>query len=179
MNIGLIIGNVASVLAAIAGSLSATRKTAKGMLFMQMVSQGIFLVAALALGGYSGAAQNVVGIVRNIVAMAGISFNGIQWVFAALVVVLGLACNNLGLVGLLPIIGNFEFSLAVFRFKDNERALKIAFMVMNSMFMVYDFFLKNYAGVTCTVVVLISAIIYLVRTKDSSKAAAETEAAAE
>ncbi|MBR5502076.1 MAG: YgjV family protein [Oscillospiraceae bacterium] len=167
--IGIVIGNVASLLATITDSISATRKTTKGMLLMQMLSQSIFTVAALALKGYSGAVQNVVGILRNLVAISGKTFKGAEWVFAGLGVVFGLYFNNLGVVGLLPILAGLEYSLAVFRFKDDERALKVAFIVMNVLFVIYNCFVFNVVGAISSTVVVVSTIAYLVKNKKSAQ----------
>ena len=166
--IGIIIGNVASLLATITDSISATRKTSRGMLLTQMLSQSIYTVAALALKGYSGAVQNVVGIIRNIVAISGKTFKGADWVFAGLGVVFGLYFNNLGVVGLLPVLANFEYSLAVFRFADDERAMKVAFAVMNLLYMVYNFCMLNVVGGICSAVVIVTTVIYLVKNKKST-----------
>ncbi|MBQ4094342.1 MAG: YgjV family protein [Oscillospiraceae bacterium] len=167
--LGIIIGNVASLLATITDSISATRKTTRGMLLMQLLSQSIFTVAALALKGYSGAVQNVVGIIRNLVAISGKTFRGAEWLFAGLGVVFGLYFNNLGAVGLLPVLAGLEYSLAVFRFKDNERALKVAFIVMNTLFVIYNCFVYNIVGAISSGVVVISTIVYLVKSKKSAQ----------
>ena len=42
-----------------------------------------------------------------------------EWALIAAGVVLGVVFNNRGLAGWLPIVGNLEYSLAVFRFRDN------------------------------------------------------------
>ena len=50
----VIVGNVCTLFAMAANAFSATRKTAKGVLGVQNISQGIYGVSALVLGGYSG-----------------------------------------------------------------------------------------------------------------------------
>ena len=49
MNIGTIIGNLCALLAMGTDAISATRKTAKGMLWMQTLSQVIYCVGTIAL----------------------------------------------------------------------------------------------------------------------------------
>ena len=56
--LSLITGNVCSLLAMITDSISSTRKTAKGVLWMQSISQMIYFVGTVILKGYSGAVQN-------------------------------------------------------------------------------------------------------------------------
>ena len=76
-------------------------------------------------------------------------------------VVLGIAFNNLGVVGLLPVIANLEYSLGVFRFKDNERALKASFLINVILFTVFNGFIYNFVGVCANTVVAATTAISL------------------
>ena len=165
---GIIFGNVCSFLATITDSISSTRKTVKGVLGMQCLSQIIFIVVSIAFQGYADLVQNVVGLVRNLFAMSKKQVKGIEWVFVTLAVGLGLWFNNLGWLGLLPVLANFEYSLAVFRFADDERAMKVAFAVMNLLYMVYNFCMLNVVGGICSAVVIVTTVIYLVKNKKSA-----------
>ena len=165
---GIIFGNVCSFLATITDSISSTRKTVKGVLGMQCLSQIIFIVVSIAFQGYADLVQNVVGLVRNLFAMSKKQVKGIEWVFVTLAVGLGLWFNNLGWLGLLPVLANFEYSLAVFRFADDERAMKVAFAVMNLLYMVYNFCMLNVVGGICSAVVIVTTVIYLVKNRKSA-----------
>lgn len=165
---GIIFGNICSFLATITDSISSTRKTVKGVLGMQCLSQIIFIVVSIAFQGYADLVQNVVGLVRNLFAMSKKQVKGIEWVFVTLAVGLGLWFNNLGWLGLLPVLANFEYSLAVFRFADDERAMKVAFAVMNVLYMVYNFCMLNVVGGICSAVVIVTTVIYLVKNKKSA-----------
>ena len=171
--LGIILGNAASLLATLVDSFSATRKTTKSMLLTQLLSKVIYVAASLALKGYSGTVQNVVGIISSLCAIFGKTFRGADWFFVGLAVVFGLYFNNRGLVGLLPILANVEYTFCMFRFKDNERAMKAAFIAMNLLFMVYDSFLYNYVGAVSCLVVVISAVVSLLTTRKGKEAKAE------
>ena len=80
-------------------------------------------------------------------------------------VVLGLWFNNRGFFGLLPIIANLEYTIAVFRFKDNEKALKIAFMICTMLFAVFNTVILNLVGVAANLVVIVSTIVFLIKDK--------------
>lgn len=164
----IIIGNAASLLATITDSISSTRKTTKGMLFMQNISILFYLAASLAFHGYADTVQNIVGLGRNFSAMSRHPRKWLQWLFVAAAVVLGFYFNNQGALGLLPVLANFEYSLAVFRFADDERAMKVAFAVMNLLYMVYNFCMLNVVGGICSAVVIVTTVIYLVKNKKST-----------
>lgn len=162
---GVIIGNLCSLLAMITDSIGSAQKTAKGVLIMQSVSQAIYCISGIALKGYSAAVQSVVSILRNLTAIAGREEKWLQYLWVALGVVLGLYFNNRGLFGWLPVVANLEYSVAVFKFKDNERALKIAFCINIILFTIFNAGLFNIVGVCCSTVVLVTTIMSLVKGK--------------
>ena len=165
MNTGTIIGNLCALLAMGTDAISSTRKTAKGMLWVQTLSQVIYCVGTIALKGYSGAVQNAVSILRNLVAIRQISSAIVEWTLLGLGVVLGVVFNNLGLIGMLPVVANLQYTLAVFRFKDRERALKIAFMISVGLFAIFNLAIYNIVGMLSNSVVCITTAIALIKTR--------------
>ena len=161
----LIIGNLCSLLAMGTDSISSTRKTTKGVLLVQCISQLIYCTGTLVLKGYSGAVQNAVSILRNLVAIRKVESKFVEWFLVILGVVLGLVFNNLGVMGLLPVIANLQYTLAIFRFQDNERALKISFLIAVGMFAIFNIAIYNIVGVISNLVVLFTTAAVLFKTK--------------
>ena len=159
--ISVILGNGCSLLAMVTDSISSTRKTAKGVLLMQSLSQLIYCIGTILLKGYSGAVQNLVSILRNFVAIRKISSPLIEWILVALGVALGLLFNNLGLIGYLPVVANLQYTLAVFKFKDNERALKISFALCIGLFAIFNCAIFNFVGAASNLVVLGTTLVML------------------
>jgi hypothetical protein len=62
----IIAGNLCSALGTAADVMSASRRTAKGVLYMQSFGQLLYGISTLFLGGYSASAQNLVSILRNL-----------------------------------------------------------------------------------------------------------------
>ena len=162
---GLIIGNLCSLLAMVTDSVSSSRKTARGVLVVQCVSQFIYGMGAIALKGYSAAVQNVVSIFRNLFAIKGGKSKTIEWTLIALGVVLGIVFNNRGIFGILPVLANLEYTVAVFKYKDDERALKIAFMICTILFMIFNAVVMNFVGMISNLIVIVSTIIFLIKEK--------------
>ena len=160
---GIILGNVFSLCASISDTLSSSRKTARGVLLVQILSQVFYLASTLALKGYSAAVQNAVSIFRNLAAISKKENKLVEWILVILGVVLGLVFNNRGFMGLLPVVANLEYTLAVFRFKDNERALKIAFAICIALFMVFNVALLNFVGAITNAMVLVMTILFVVK----------------
>ena len=163
--ISIITGNVCSLLAMVTDSVSSTRKTARGVLLVQSLSQLIYCIGAVILKGYSAAVQNVISIIRNFVAIKNINSKFLEWTLAALGVVLGICFNNLGLMGYLPIIANFQYTLAIFKFKDNERALKISFAISVGLFGIFNLTILNFVGAFTNLFVTATTLLVLVKKK--------------
>lgn len=167
----LVFGNICSLLAMGTDSLSSTRKTVNGMLWMQNASQLIYFIGTVLLKGYSGAVQNVVCILRNLVVIKGLHNKFLEWALIILGVAVSLYFNNLGFMGLLPIIANLQYTLALFRFQDNERAMKISFMITALLFAVFCLVIWNFVGVCTNLVVATTTFLFLIKTRKSPQEA--------
>lgn len=165
----LLAGNTFSLLAMVTDSFSASRKTPRGVLLAQTVSQLFYFTGTMILGGYSACVQNVVSILRNLAAIRGVKKKWIEWTLVGLGVVFGVWFNTLGVVGLLPVLANLEYTLAVFRFSDNERALKLSFLVNAILFAVFNAVIWNFVGLVADLVVAVTVVIYFIRTRKGRK----------
>ena len=162
-DMALIIGNLCSLFGTLSDSFSSTRKTANGVLTMQTVSQVFFGIGSVFLKGYSAAVQSAVSILRNIATIKGVNSRVLWLVLTLSGVVFGLVFNNLGLLGLLPVISNLEYTIAVFSFRKNPRMLKAAFFINVSLFTIFNFFIYNFVGAISNCVVLASIVYSLIK----------------
>ena len=128
-----------------------------------MLSQVFYGAGSILLKGYSSTAQNVVAILRNLAAIRKIKYKAVEWILILLGVILGAAFNNRGLIGWLPIIANLEYSIAMFRFRDNKRGLKTAFLVNMVMYSVFSLIIQNYVGAAANVFVAVTTTVSLIR----------------
>ncbi|MER2235880.1 MAG: YgjV family protein [Candidatus Limivicinus sp.] len=163
MQTAVILGNVFSLCAMISDSISGTRKKHSEIMAVQCVSQVFYGASSIALKGYSSTAQNVVAIFRNIAAAKNIKSKVLEWVLILAGVVLGVIFNNRGLLGWLPIVANLEYSIAVFKLKDNEKALKLAFIINMLMYAVFSAVIMNYVGVLSCMVIAVTTAVSLIR----------------
>lgn len=161
--LSIIIGNILSLFATVSDSVSSTKKTFKSILLVQTVSQVFYTASSIVLKGYSAAVQNGVNFFRNLFAIHGKRNKLIEWFFILIAVVLGVYFNNRGFVGLLPVIANFVYSIAVFRFQNNGRALKTCFLFTVSMFTVFNLVILNFIGFAANCVLLTTTVISLIR----------------
>ena len=169
MKHAILIGNLFTLVAMGFNAYSSTRKTPKGVLMMQNISQASYGLSSVALGGYSAVVQNVVSIFRNTAAINNVKSKVLEWTLVILGVVFGLVFNNLGWIGLLPVIGNLQYTLAIFRFKGNERKIKLFFLFSVIAFVLFNFAIKNYVGVATDTFVSITTIIMLIKSRPKAE----------
>lgn len=157
----IIIGNICSLLAMGTDSVSATQKSATRVLLVQSLSQLIYCTGAVFLKGYSAAVQNAVNIVRNFVAIKKMDSKAVQWLLVIVGAILGVYFNNLGWVGLVPVIANLQYTIVIFRFQHNDKALKISFLISALMFTGFSLVIYNFVGVFTNFVVAVTTMISL------------------
>jgi hypothetical protein len=109
--------------------------------------------------------QNVIGILRNLTAIKGIKSKVLEWSLVAAGVLLGVVFNNRGFMGLLPVFANLEYTLVIFRFSTNERALKLAFLVSSVCYVIFNVVIQNYVGAVMDAIVLTTTAVSLLRPK--------------
>ena len=165
----IILGNICSLCAMVTDSVSGTRKKHSEILGIQMISQVFYGAGSLILKGYSAVAQNLVAILRNLAAIKNVKSRALEWFLIGLGVALGAVFNNRGLIGWLPIVANFGYSIAVFRLRDNERLLKLVFIVNMLMFAVFSYVILNYVGVATNLFVAVTTAVALIREKQGTK----------
>ena len=168
----VIVGNICSLCAMVTDSFSGTRKKHSQILGIQMISQVFYGAGSIILKGYSSTAQNIVAILRNLAAMKETKSKLIEWLLIILGVVLGAVFNNRGLLGWLPIIANLEYSVSVFRFRDNEKGLKITFIINMLMYSVFSFIILNYVGAAANIFVAVTTAVSLFRDTHTTNEAA-------
>ena len=156
-------------------SFSSTRKKARDVLWVQCLSQFIYGLGTVILKGYSGAVQNAVSIIRNLVAIKKIESKVVEWILVLLGVGLGVAFNNLGLIGYLPVVANLQYTLAVFKFKNNDRALKISFAICVALFAAFNIAIFNFVGVISNSVVMVTTLIMIFKGGKDKKSEDKSE----
>ena len=169
--LNLIIGNLSSAVALGVDCVAATRKTAKGLLLVQSVGLFFYFLSTMVLKGYSGAVQNAIGILRNFAAIKNIDNPFVTWTLVGTGAAVGIWVNNLGLVGYMPVIANVVYTLGVFRFKNNERALKLCLLSMVALYGAFNIVIQNYAGAVGNVIIIITTAMALIKSAKAQKAA--------
>lgn len=151
--IGNIIAFVGSMLMVFAG----LQKEKKKILFVQIIQIALFVISNLVLGGYTGAIINVLNCARDILCYKEKMGTKVKIVIIILAVALSLAFNNMGLIGLFPLIAAVIYII----FMNTKDVVKFKILISFSlvMWLIYDLCIKSYTSSAFDFMSLIANIV--------------------
>lgn len=167
----IIIGNLCSLLATASDIFASSRKKVRDFLLAQCIGQAFYALCSIVLKGYSAAVQNGICIARNVAAAFNITGKAVEWCFVVLAVALGLVFNNLGWLGILPVVANLIYALAVVLTRERELVLKTAFLINIACYIVFNVMISNLVGAIFNVVLFVSTLLFMVRSIRSKQEA--------
>ena len=160
----IIIGNLLSLLGAIFLSASCIAKTKKGVVILQLFQCAFMAAAQIVFGKGAGAVSMAVAGVRNIL----IFFDKFGLFFAVLLslvtLILGLALNSGGVIGLIPTAVGVIYTAALYAIKDVYR-LKIALCILLYGWIVYSGLIFDIFGMISNALAQVLNIITLKKMK--------------
>ncbi|MBQ6335006.1 MAG: YgjV family protein [Erysipelotrichaceae bacterium] len=164
MNV-ILVANILLIIGDIVLLAGARFKEKKQILYIQILSMLIMSLASLLLKGYSGIVQDVLGIIRNLLSIKGITGKYLSYLFIVASIVFGILFNNLGFLGTLPIIANVSQSLIVMDPKAKAWQIKLVSGLGCLCWGVYDYVIKAYAGAAINVFTALSYLYHALKDK--------------
>ena len=132
-------------------------KEKKKILYVQTVQIGLSVVSNIVLGGITGAIINAISMIRNIICYKEKLGTREKIIITILAVVLSLIFNNLGIIGILPVISTVTY-VWLMNVKDVRKfKLLIAFTML--MWLIYDTVIKSYISAIFDFMNLIANVI--------------------
>lgn len=157
----IIIGNIIALIASLIMVYTGILKNKKKIIYFQTVQIGLFVVSNLVLGGISGAIINAISIVRNILCYKEkLDLKG-KIIITILSVVLTLAFNNLGFIGLLPLISTVSY-IWFMDIKD-IKIFKLLFSFTNLLWFIYDIIIKSYTSAVFDFATIVANIVSILK----------------
>ena len=155
--VSIIIGNIIALIASILMVYSGMLKQKKKILYVQTVQIGLSVVSNIVLGGITGAIINAISMIRNIICYKEKLGTREKIIITILAVVLSLIFNNLGIIGILPVISTVTY-VWLMNVKDVRKfKLLIAFTML--MWLIYDTVIKSYTSAIFDFMNLIANVI--------------------
>ena len=140
----IIIGNIIALIASIIMVYSGYLKQKKKILYVQTIQIGLSVLSNIVLGGITGAIINAISCVRNILCYKEKLNNTSKTILIALATVLSLYFNNLGAIGLLPLISTIIYILLM----NIKNVIKFKYLIIFTMILwfFYDLYIKSYTS---------------------------------
>ncbi len=163
-----VLGNVFSLIATCFTFLTSVRTKKRDMIISDVGTAFFYTIADLVLKGYSGVVQNIVGLIRDIVALFLPGNKYIGWILIGCGIGFGVYFNNLGWVGLLPVAACCFYSICILNNNPDGKRLKIALIIQALSYAVYSAVLLNIVGVITNLATAITAAVSFIRTYKTS-----------
>lgn len=156
----LILGNALSLIGcAMMVAIGFVKKKEK-ILHYQCVQFGFMAAGNLVLGGMSGTIANVVGIFRNLAFAKNKGGWGLKARFILIQLVISFICWIPDVFELLPIVATVIFVL--FLDTKSDVLFKGINIVAMAMWVVYDFYNRNYVAFTFDILTIVSSALAMV-----------------
>lgn len=161
--IQIIIGNIIALIASILMVYSGIIKQKKKILYVQTVQIGMSVASNIVLGGVVGAIINALSCVRNILCYKDKLGLKEKIIITILATILSIAFNNLGIIGILPLISTIVY-LWLMNLKD---VIKFKFLIIFTMilWLIYDICIKSYSSAVFDFLNVVANVISIYQIK--------------
>lgn len=140
----IVIGNVIALIASLVMVYSGLLKQKKKILYVQTVQIGLSVISNIVLGGVTGAIINALSCIRNILCYKDKLGLKEKIIITFLSIILSLKFNNLGLIGLFPLISTVSY-IWLMNTKDVIK-FKILNIFTMLMWLIYDICIQSYTS---------------------------------
>lgn len=154
----LIIGNCISAVASVFLAISNCAQSQKKIYLFQLLETATFCLSSVFFASWAGLSTLLISLVRNILVVKNRLRKWHVYLFAALVVLIGLYVNNRGVLGLLPIAATVEITFANY-YAKSVPLIKISVLVNTVLWAAYSFLIWDFAaGISETLISILGAI---------------------
>lgn len=168
------IGFIFSAIGATCLAAASFAKTKKHMLTWQLSDYFFTMIANFLLGGYTGAISISVSIIRNTLMIK--NWDSIYSTILLVIIQIsaGTYFNNLGLIGLLPLISSVSYTIVSFA-TDKVQWLRWVTVENMILWAFYDFTIKAYPALIMDVFITITTLIAIAKYSSFGKKKKEHE----
>lgn len=147
------LGNLISLGASVFLAISCCARDHKRTYFFQAAESATLCVSSVFFAAWAGLSTQAVSVVRNALVMKGRFSTRWMMFFTVLVVVLGVAVNDRGMIGLLPVAATVQLTLCN-HFCRTMPQIKGSFMVNAVLWVAYSLYIGDYVTGGTQVVML-------------------------
>lgn len=163
----IILGNIIALIASLLMVYSGYIKKKEKIIFVQTIQIGLSVLSNMVLGGITGAIINALSLIRNILCYKNKLNTLAKIIITILSVVLTFMFNNLGIIGLLPLISTVVY-IWLMNLKD---VIKFKYLIIFTMtiWFIYDIYIMSYTSAVFDFGNIIANIISIMQIKKIKK----------
>ena len=161
----IIVGNIFSFVAMILLFAATSKNNNIELLKIQGISHFFFALAGMVLKGYSGVIQDSVGFIRNMLMLVNINTKITRFVLLFIAVFLGIYFNNSSYIGILPIIGTFQYTIISTIKNISNNMLKYSMIINSLLMIIYSAYINNYVNIFTNILVIIISLLSVLKSK--------------
>lgn len=163
----IIIANIIALIASLLMVYTGIIKRKERIVIVQTIQIGLSVLSNIILGGITGAIINAISCVRNILCYKDKLGKLAKTLIIVSSIVLSLMFNNLGFIGILPIISAVVYTL----FMDTKDIIKFKYLTIFIMFLwgTYDLYVKSYSSAVFDFMTIFANIFSIIKIKTSLK----------
>lgn len=166
----IIIANIVALIASLLMVYTGIIKRKDRIVLIQTIQISLSVLSNVLLGGITGAIINAISCIRNILCYKEKLGKLAKTLIIIASIVPSLMFNNLGFIGVLPIISAVAYTL----FMDTKDIIKFKYLTIFIMFLwcTYDLYIKAYSSAAFDFMTIIANIISMIKIKSASKKSA-------
>ena len=156
----VIIGNIIALIGSILMTYSGLLKKKETIIIVQTIQIILFIISNLILGGITGAIINLISCIRNILCYKDKLNKKAQAIILTLATIFSLMFNNLGFIGLLPLISAITYTL----FMNEKNIIKFKSLIILSsiLWLIYDLIILSYTSAIFDFITILTNIISII-----------------
>lgn len=153
----LLIGNIIALLASTLMIIASYLKNKRNILLVQTGQMILFVLCNIVLGGITGIIINTASVIRNFLVLNNKLTKTSILIISIIMTILCLIYNNLGLVGLLPLLATLIYTI----FINTKSTIKLKSLILITLICwgIYDFTIKSYISVIFNMTGVVASII--------------------
>lgn len=159
----IVVGNIIALIASIIMVYSGFLKQKKRILYAQTIQISLSVLSNLVLGGITGAIINALSCIRNILCYKDKLNIKIKIILIFLSIALSFMFNNLGFIGLFPVISTVTYISLM----NTKNVVKFKWLIIFTMLMwlIYDVYIKSYTSAIFDFMNIVANIISIIQIK--------------
>lgn len=151
----ILFGNFLSFVAMLFLFYAISRRDNKTLILFQGVSHFFFALSGIIIKGYSGAVQDGIGCLRNILIVTEKNNIYTKVFLVSFAIIFGLIFNNRGWVGVLPVLGTFQYTLVSTIKHINNNKIQLSIIVNAILMIVYSICIMNYVNIIANIMAIL------------------------